>query len=74
MWPPIVEMDFGMGLSSIIVSVVLGLVGFNLLFRVCKRKVYYVKVRDFTKGHSWKSIEDTQEVNNIAFLKLLKQM
>lgn len=52
-----------MGLSSIIVQVVLGVIGLNLIFRVFRRKIYYVKVYDFTKGHSWCSIEDGEIVS-----------
>ncbi|EFX86572.1 hypothetical protein DAPPUDRAFT_312909 [Daphnia pulex] len=49
-----------MGLSGIIIEVILGLIGFDLLFRVWRRKVNYVKVHDFSKGHSWCSVSDVE--------------
>ena len=56
-----------MGLSGIIIEVILGLIGLDLFFRVWRRKVYYVKVHDFTKGHSWCSISDIELVMTITF-------
>lgn len=60
MWPLLLLWD--MGLSGIIIEVILGLIGLDLLFRVWRRKVYYVKVHDFSQGHSWRSISDVEQV------------
>lgn len=61
MWPLFLLWD--MGLSSIVIQVFLGLIGLDLIFRFWKKKVYYVKVHDFSKGHSWCSITDYDLVN-----------
>jgi hypothetical protein len=59
-----------MGLSGIIIEVILGLIGFDLLFRVWRRKVYYVKVHDFSKGHSWCSVSDVELVTIMQYFTI----
>lgn len=65
MWPLILLWD--MGFSGIIIQVVLGLMSLDLFFRIFRRKVYYVKVHDFTKGHSWCSISNSELVLLLNF-------
>jgi hypothetical protein len=71
MWPLLLLWD--MGLSGIIIEVLIGLIGLDLFFRVWRRKIYYVKVHDFSKGHSWCSVSDVELVKilqNFSFTKL----
>jgi len=56
MWPVILLWD--MGVSTMIVQLIAGIVGLEIVFRMWRRRVYYLKVRDYRKGHTWCSIDE----------------
>lgn len=65
MWPLLLFWD--MGLPGVALQLVIGIVGLNLLFGIWRKRVSYVKVRDFTKGHSWCKINSFELVHNFSF-------
>lgn len=56
-----------------IFQLIFGIVGLELLFRIWRRRIHYLKVYDFRKGHTWCSIDEFDDVN-ILFIDLVIQM
>jgi len=49
-----------------IFQLILGIVGLELIFRVWRRRIHYLKVHDFRKGHTWCSIADFDDPSHCS--------
>ena len=66
MWPIFVFWE--MGLPNIVLHVVVGLLGLDLLFRFWRKRVTYLKVHDFRTSHSWCHIASFEHVITISIV------
>jgi len=60
MWPLLLIWDTGF--SNMIFQLILGIIGLELVFRIWRRRIHYLKVHDFRKGHTWCSIDEFDDV------------